>query len=60
MSDLAYCRGYVDGWFDDNPSKINEWWVSPNPMFGNISPLTMAENGQEHRIKQYIQTRKMP
>ncbi len=59
MNDLDYCKGYVDGWFDDDAKKIQDWWASPSNAFGGVSPLAMVEMGNEKRIRQWIETRKM-
>lgn len=30
------------------------WWVTPNPMFGNVTPAYMVMIGQKEKVYAYI------
>ncbi len=50
-------QGYFDkikGFFNGDTAKSWEWFKTPNPAFGMISPLDMIRRGRVNKVKQFI------
>lgn len=39
--------------FPENKALV--WMATPNPNFGNVSPVQMIMNGRGHKVKQFVE-----
>lgn len=44
----------IKDFFKDEPKKIDYWIQTPNPLLGEISPLTMIVMGRFEKLEQFI------
>jgi hypothetical protein len=53
--DIAYAGQRLAEFFKDDPAKITAWWLTPNPMFGLISPANLVAIGRGHKVIEFIE-----
>jgi uncharacterized protein (DUF2384 family) len=46
---------YVNDFFDNDHQKVYEWFTTPNPNFGEITPYDMIKYGKEKRLLEFIE-----
>lgn len=52
--DIAYAGAFLAKFFERDPSMITAWWLTPNPMFGLISPANLVAIGRGHKVIEFI------
>jgi hypothetical protein len=53
------CINFIRAYFKNDQSKIDEWFNTPNPLLGGVSPTHMIDRGREKKLWQFI-TQRMP
>ena len=48
----------VVDFFKGNEKKAGTWMVTKNPLLGNVSPLTMINNGRQEKLFKFIKAAK--
>ncbi len=54
MEQIANCCQKIADHFDGNAQKTSLWFMTPNPMLGNISPRDMIRYGRFTKLQRFI------
>lgn len=55
LEERAYTQALVLNFFNKDSFKTSAWYLTPNPLLGNLAPFEMEQAGQETKLREFVE-----